>query len=316
MSASTLKWMNKGLIFSANNQHDFIISHAQIPTVLVMEDRLRVYFSTRSLPGQSLTTFVDLDKANPKNILYIHDRPVLGFGDPGTFDEHGVMPSYVMYKNNEIYLYFSGWSQRCSVPYNNLTGLAIFKDGGVTFEKVGRGPILNNNIDEPFSATSPCVFESENKLRMYYCSGIAWHKINGKFEHVYDIKEATSADGIRWVQNGKSVIHQKDRLEAITRPIVFLKNNQYHMYYCYRGSENFRNDSRNSYKIGYAYSNDLDKWNRDDGRSGTELLGCETWDAEMQAYPYLVETEKNTFLFYNGNGFGQSGFGYAVLNET
>jgi hypothetical protein len=308
-------WDKKGLIFSADEQHDFIKSHAQIPTVLVMTDRLRVYFSTRTIPGQSLTTFLDLDKADPKKVLYVHNQSIIELGGPGTFDEHGVMPSYVMYYNNAIYLYYSGWSKRCSVPYNNLTGLAISSDGGVTFNKVGKGPVLSSNIKEPFSATSPFVFEAKSQLHMYYCSGTAWHEINGKFEHVYDIKKAISEDGIQWIQNGESVIEQKDTLEAITRPTVFFRNNVYHMYYCYRGSQNFRAGIENSYKIGYAHSEDLVKWTRDDERSGILSSSSESWDSKMLAYPYLVETPKDVFLFYNGNGFGQSGFGYAVMNE-
>ena len=39
-------------------------------------------------------------------------------------------------------------------------------------------------------------------------------------------------------------------------------------------------------------------------------MGC-----RMLAYPYVIQTPYGTYLFYNGNGFGQSGFGYALLEE-
>ena len=308
-------WEKQGLIFKAAEQHPMIRSHAQIPTVLVMKDKLRIFYSTRSQPGQSLTTFIDVDTNNPKNILYIHDQPIIPLGEPGTFDEHGVMPSDVHYINNQVFLYYSGWSKRCSVPYNNLTGLAISDDDGLSFTKIGRGPILSNNIEEPFSATSPCVIHDGKQFRMFYCSGTDWHKIGDKFEHVYDIKQATSDDGIHWQQDGKPVIPQSDRFEALTRPSVFRKNNLYHMFYCFRGSKDFRN-GLDSYKIGYAYSHDLESWIREDKNAGIELSAGDDWDSKMLSYPYIVQTENDLFMFYNGNGFGQSGLGYAILRTN
>jgi hypothetical protein len=35
----------------------------------------------------------------------------------------------------------------------------------------------------------------------------------------------------------------------------------------------------------------------------------------MICYPCVVEVDGRTLMFYNGNGFGQTGFGYAVLEE-
>lgn len=308
-----MKWIKQGKIFSVKNNFDWMNSHAQIPTVLVLKDRLRVYFSTRTIPTESKTTFLDLDIKDPKNILYIHDKPILANGKDGTFDEHGVMPAGVVKKENNVYLYYSGWSQRHSVPYSNLTGLAISHDNGITFEKIGDGPVLSTNIYEPYSATSPCVFIENNIFHMFYCSGTNWIKKGDKYEHTYDIKYAYSKDGIHFVQNGKSIIKPKNEKEAITRPVVLKKNSIYHMYFCYRGSDDFR-DGKDAYRIGYAWSEDLKTWQREDEKAGIDVSE-DGWDNKMIAYPYIVETDYGTYMFYNGNGFGQSGFGYAVLKE-
>lgn len=107
--------------------------------------------------------------------------------------------------------------------------------------------------------------------------------------------------------------HLKKYLEATHRPSVIYKNGIYHMWFCYRGIEDFRNGS-DAYRIGYAWSNDLKNWNRDDKRAGINI-SKEGWDSKMMAYPDVVETLYGTYMFYNGNGFGQSGFGYAVLEE-
>jgi len=35
-------------------------------------------------------------------------------------------------------------------------------------------------------------------------------------------------------------------------------------------------------------------------------------ESEIITYPYVVDYRGTRFMFYNGNGFGQSGIGYAV----
>ena len=86
------------------------------------------------------------------------------------------------------------------------------------------------------------------------------------------------------------------------------------MYFCYRGISDFRN-GENSYKIGYAWSKNLVDWVRDDGQSGIEP-SLDDWDSKMMAYPYIVTVKDKTLMFYNGNGFWRTGFGYAELEAT
>ena len=150
-----MRWAKKGKVFTVSGEYGWMNSHAQIPTVLVLKDKLRVYFSTRTIPTESKTTFLDLDIKNPGKVLYVHDQPILNNGKPGTFDEDGIMPAGVIKKGNKVYLYYSGWSKRCEVPYCNLTGLAVSIDDGCTFKRLGDGPVLSTNIYEPYSATSP-----------------------------------------------------------------------------------------------------------------------------------------------------------------
>ena len=92
------------------------MSHAQVPTVYVMEDKFRVFFSTRNNNGKSLTACIDLDKHDPSQIKHLYATPVLEFGNPGTFDDDGVMPSYTLKQQNQLFLYYSGWNQRGKRP--------------------------------------------------------------------------------------------------------------------------------------------------------------------------------------------------------
>lgn len=308
-------WEKKGLIFKPENNFGWMNSHAQVPTVLVKEkeELVRVYFSSRPEPTTSLTSFVDLNINDLHQIVYLHPDPILELGVLGTFDEHGIMPSSVIENEGLVYLYYSGWSRGYSVPYNNFTGLAISEDGGKSFRKLFQGPILDRQSFEIYSATSPCVLYENKEWHMWYCSGTNWHEIHGKLEHTYDIKYANSNDGRVWSQNGVTVIAQKNSFEAITKPSVINIDGEYHMWFCHRGSKDFR-DGDQGYRIGYANSLDLFKWTRSDEKSGIDVSKS-GWESNMIAYPAVVKIQDQIILFYNGNYFGKDGFGYAILSN-
>jgi sucrose-6-phosphate hydrolase SacC (GH32 family) len=309
-----MKWQKKGLIFSPGKEVDWMKTHAQVPTPLVCDDFIRVYFSSRPEPTLSLTTFVDLDIDDPARILRLNRAPILELGKPGTFDEHGIMPSCAIRNGSKVFLYYSGWSRGASVPYTNSTGLAVSEDGGATFEKVSEGPILSKSPHDPYSATSPGVLHEGDAWHMWYCSGTGWIEIAGKLEHTYDIKYARSGDGLEWKQSPVAVIKQRTQHEALTRPYVIKRDDGYHMFFCYRGSHSFR-DGEDAYRIGYAHSNDLQQWQRSDDQAGI-VPADSGWDSRMAAYPAVVTVNNRTLMFYNGNGFGVEGFGYASLLEN
>lgn len=308
-----MKWLKKGLLYTPSNKIEWAKTHAQVPTVLVNNDTLRVFFAARPRPDLSLTTYIDLDINDFDNVLYEHPNPILDLGGIGEFDEHGIMPSSIIKKDGVVYLYYSGWSKGQSLPYQNYTGLAISEDGGDTFEKVSKGPVIDRTPFEIYSATSPCVYY-EKEWHMWYSSGTHWFKINDKYEHTYEIKYASSSSGKKWNQTNATIIPQKNKFEALTRPTVIKLNGIYHMWFSYRGSNNFRKGPE-SYRIGYAYSDDLISWNRRDAMASIKPSE-DGWDSRMIAYPEVKKINKNIMMFYNGNDFGRNGFGYALLDES
>jgi predicted GH43/DUF377 family glycosyl hydrolase len=309
-------WHKRGLIFSPRGQGGWMNSHAQVPTALLLEDRIRVFFASRPEPGVTMTGYVDLDPAEPARILAVAEKPILELGGPGTFDEHGIMPSAVVELEGTIRLYYSGWCRlNGRAPYHNTTGVAVSEDGGLTFRRMVPGPVLDRTPEEPFSATSPAVVRAEGLWHTYYSSGLGWIDVQGKAEHVYDIRHATSLDGIHWQRNGEIAIGQANPEQALTRPALWkCQEGEWWMWFCHRGSRNFRHGG-DGYRMGFATSDDLVNWRRNDEKAGIDLSG-EGWDSQMIAYPCVIETPAGVLMFYNGNDFGKEGFGYAIWQHA
>jgi hypothetical protein len=55
-------------------------------------------------------------------------------------------------------------------------------------------------------------------------------------------------------------------------------------------------------------------WSRMDQVNGLDVLHG-GWDSTMACYPFVILIDGQIVMFYNGNGFGQTGFGYAVLDQ-
>ena len=85
------------------------------------------------------------------------------------------------------------------------------------------------------------------------------------------------------------------------------------MWFGKRKDSDYRNNFENTYRIGYAESQNGIDWDRMDEKAGIDL-SLEGWDSEMISYPNVIKKENQLLMFYNGNGFGKSGFGYATFN--
>jgi hypothetical protein len=148
---------------------------------------------------------------------------------------------------------------------------------------------------------------------MWYSTGTEWVHGDDKMEPVYVICQAWSRDGIEWVREGKPIVPPAYPFEAQSRPTILFRGGLWHMWFCHRGSRQFR-DGESAYRIGYARSTNLRDWERDDNAAGIDVSKS-GWDSKMLAYPCVVETPTGVLMFYNGNGFGKSGLGWAKLEE-
>ena len=307
-------WNKQGFIYAPQGEFEWNKSHASVPTVDVVDENVwRIYFATRDTKNRSHISYIEVETGNPQNILYIHDEPILTLGKIGTFDDCGIMPSWIVNVGDLKYLYYIGWSVRKTIPYYNSIGLAISKDGGKSFEKFSEGPLFGTTYVEPYFTGSSCVIVEDGVWKNWYMSCTKWEVINNKPEPFYHIKYSESRDGINWHRQGVIAIDYKSDNEAgIVRASVLKENGIYKMWYSNRNVNNYRTDKENSYRIGYAESFDGRRWVRMDEFAGIDLSG-EGWDSEMIEYPYVIVHRNEKYMFYNGNGFGRSGFGYAKL---
>lgn len=318
-----MRWKKLGKIFDPtehklpNNCFEF----AKSPQTLIFDNFVRIYFSTieKDSTGKFLSqiAFVDFDK-NFKEILNISNDTVIKLGDLGSFDEHGIFPVNILKNEDKIFAYTTGWSRRVSVSVETSVGLAISEDNGLTFNKVGVGPVLTSSLQEPFLVCDGFVVKYNNIFHMWYIFGTRWveNTIDADPVRVYKIGHATSDDGITWKKEGKQII--SDRLnydECQALPSVIYYNNRYHMFFCYRQSTDFRKNSERGYRIGYAYSDDLESWFRDDKKVGIDV-SKDGWDSNMQCYPHVFHCDSKIYMLYNGNEFGRYGFGIAELEES
>jgi hypothetical protein len=193
-------WQKRGVIFETNRQHPWMVTHACVPTALLLDggERIRIYFAPRNKHGQSIPTFIDVKADDPSQVLKLHDKPILQLGELGTFDDGGIMPCSVVRKGDDIFLYYVGWNPSGSVPYRNAVGLAVSNDGGTTFERMFLGAIVDRNEREPFFTASPCVMKEKDAWHMWYASSIGFADVEGKPEPLYIIKYARSGDGVSW----------------------------------------------------------------------------------------------------------------------
>lgn len=313
------QWEKLGKVFDPREQANGSWMHefAQSPSTVVHEDHVRVYFCARPRPSPegmylSYLAYIDLDRRNLLKVVNVCKGPALSLGAHGTFDEFGTNPISVIRDGDEMRVYYAGWTRCESVPINGAIGIAISRDGGESFVRLGDGPVLSYSPDEPFMLGSPRIRRFGQEWQLWYVSGKAWLKTEGKPEPVYKIRMASSEDGIHWVKHGRDLL--EDRLgehECQACPDVLFRDGRYHMFFSYRHSHRYKTQA-GGYRIGYAFSDDMLNWQRSDEMAGMTVSAA-GWDSQMVNYPHVFMLDGETYMLYQGNEMGRTGIGLAKL---
>jgi predicted GH43/DUF377 family glycosyl hydrolase len=282
-----------------------MVSHAANPAAEVLGGRrIRVYFTSRDRYNRSHIGVLETDLREPTRLLYLSDEPLLRPGPAGTFDDSGAAVGCVVVRGARRHLYYLGWNLGVTVPWRNSIGLALSDGDFPRFEKYSMAPIVDRGPVDPFSLSYPLVRVEDGAWRMWYGSNLAWGPSQSDMAHV--IKYAESNDGLAWRRDGRIAIGLGRAGEyAIAKPWVLKDAERYRMWYSHRGP---------SYRIGYAESVDGLTWRRLDDRVGIDVSSS-SWDSDMIEYASVVDVDGDRFMLYNGNGYGRTGFGLAVLEQ-
>lgn len=299
-----MRWRKHGLLVPAPPPVDWAASHAMVPIVDRRDSGFLLYFTARDERGRSHVgrAVLNLETGD----VGAYEGPLLGPGALGAFDDNGAMASCLVRDGTRELLYYIGWSLGVTVPFYTFVGCAVSEDGGRTFARVSAAPILPRSATDPYLTTAPWVLVEGGTWRMWYAAGTGWDEVGARPLHRYHIRHAESEDGLEWRRDGRVCIDYRDEREyALTRPCVVRDGTTYRMWYSRRGE---------SYRIGYAESDDGLTWRRLDDRVGIDVSD-DGWDSEMLEYPFVLDVGDRRVLLYNGNGYGATGIGWAELES-
>jgi predicted GH43/DUF377 family glycosyl hydrolase len=303
-----MRWRKQGLVYCPSGERPWAIHTAAVPTVLrINESELRIYVGSRDNTGVGRIGYVDVSAENPSQILRIAPEPVLDVGKPGMFDDNGVLPVSIVRDGGLIYLYYAGFQLGVKIDFFHLSGLAVSRDGGNTFTRIRQTPVLERTENELFLRSAPHILRGESIWKMWYIGFDGW--LSGA-KRIYRsrINYIESTDGIDWPAPSQCCIAPGSEDEfGFGRPFVYLDGPIYKMFYSIRTLSK-------GYRLGYAESKDGIHWVRLDEKLGLDV-SAQGWDCNEICWCFVVRSNGQTIMFYNGNDYGRTGFGYAILAE-
>ena len=301
-----MSWRKLGRVYVAGGERDWQRTHAFCPTVLDVGDRLRVLCAFLDGERVGRVGFVDVDAADPLRVLAVSERPALDVGVAGTFDDNGVTPlSVVRLGDGRVRLYYVGWQLGVRVRYFLFTGAAESDDDGRTFRRVSEAPVLDRSDGELMVRSSGLVQRDGDGFRMWYAGGSEWvEAADGTRRPHYALRHLRSADGLTWPDRGEVCLDPGEDEHGFARPAVVRDGDELRMWVSVRHLSV-------GYRMGYAVSRDGVRWERRDAEAGLDV-SAQGWDSDAVCLPCIVDAPAGRLLFYNGNNYGETGFGVAV----
>ena len=303
------EWKKLGLIYSTHGTHCHpkLLTHAANPLPMLIEgDLYRVFYSGRDINNKSSVGAVDIDIVKHK-VIKVHNEPFFEHGPEGSFYEDGVSIGNCYTVNDVQYMLFMGWQTPKAGHWRGDIGrLVVTPDLSLVLDS--NKPFMGSDDIDPISLSYPWVQKSkEGGYVMWYGSTSTWDAGNGEMLHVINCAE--SQDGHNWNRKGLSIPYQIGKAQAFSRPTMIESISiGFEMWFSYRSG------SGEKYRIGYAYSIDSKKWKLalQDAGISVSLYG---WDSEMIEYPFVFDHKGQRYMLYNGNGYGKTGFGLAILTN-
>lgn len=301
-------WQKLGQLFSpqGSQRHPKLLTHAANPLPVHLDgDIYRVFFSGRDARNRSSVGAVDIDIVK-RHVMKEHHAPFFEHGPAGSFYADGVSIGNCYDTPSGRYMLFMGWRSPDDAHWRGEVGrLRIAADLSLSLD--GESPFMPLDDEDEVSLSYPWVQQDEarNGYAMWYGSTLTWDAGNAEMIHL--IKRASSIDGEHWSKEGLAVPYAVGVAQAFSRPTVFRDSTGWHMWF------SFRSGAGETYRIGYAFSIDGLAWDLRPDAVGIDVSD-EGWDSEMIEYPFVFEHRGERYMLYNGNGYGKTGFGLAILS--
>jgi hypothetical protein len=308
---SDLRTMHSSYLLISPNSEVSWCSQSTGPSFFRIKSKSRIeaFITGRDSDGISRIGLADihiLDDGSLKLVKIAKD-PVFDIGESGCFDENGVSYPWLLSHEDKEYMFYVGWVAGGKNRFQNFLGLAVRDGEDELFRRVSKAPIIDRSSEEPYGIGSCCVMRGKKKWLMLYTSFLPWRQDNNKSpEHPhsqpsYNIKYAVSEDLIHWERSNKSVLEFENGEHIHGKPVLTQKENgDLNLYFSVRGE---------AYRVGYAEGCSIHNLER----KANLVFEGEKWMSKTQEYAFPLRNGQRTYLFFNGNGYGRSGLGYAIL---
>ncbi len=311
-----MKWQKKGKIFDHNTfDIPWFKKNAMMPLPYVYDDKtLRIFATFCDDENIGRIGYVDVDINCPSKILGYSKEPIIDVGEPGAYDDNGVVTGSLFENEDDLYLFYSGYQLCRKIPYMIFSGAALSTDGGNSFKKLhSEVPMLDRIPCENTFRCVPNIIQQGTTFKMWYhancISQLAWLKNkDGKLQPRYAEKYLESKELLRWSGAGESVLDFSDDDEhGLSIGSIWLEDGIYKCIYSVRSLSK-------GYRLGYAESKDGKDFQRMDEKLNLDVTPGD-FDSEMMCYAKLIKLPDKTYIFYSGNHYGMAGIGYAELME-
>lgn len=291
-----MKWKKIGQIYQVDNSNFFLKSHASNPLPIFLgDDTYRIYYSGRTSDNRSSVSYVDYDIVK-KKIVYDHKTPFIKHGDDNSFYSHGISIGNMCELGEKKYVGFMGWQVKKGEHWRGDIGKFDLNTGEIS-------KLLGVSEEDKISLSYPFIIREDNLYKMWYGSTNSWTSTNGEMIHV--IKYATSYDFSNWKLHGLAIPYEIGNYQAFSRPSVVKIDKKYYMYFSYRSGDG------TPYRIGNRISDNGIDW---EYKTDDIRISESGWDSDMICYPYVFSHKNVFYMLYNGNSYGKSGFGLAILD--
>ncbi|WP_234905983.1 glycoside hydrolase family protein [Affinirhizobium pseudoryzae] len=308
-------WQRQGQILAPVDLQG--IRLIQTPTAwLLPNGLLRLAMACRNGANVSVMFIMDCDPAQGMKIVRPPKEDDAALHALASGDLSGLGPCDALWDGGELVLVTSSLRRKGRI-YDAAIEVMTSTDSGATFTKPRT--ILTSASNGGYPVTLPCIRKlQDGRWRMWFTAFTQWFlEVQPHPDARYCIRSASSSDGLTWTVDPDPALLWTSGEAGLARPSVQETGGQFEMWFSARGPYVEDNPELRRYRLCYARSADGFVWQRhDDQQAFSNPPVAGDWDDQMQCYPFVLPlADGRQLMFYCGNGYGQSGIGWAVRGE-